>query len=298
MAAIYQLDIGSLPTVGINVKTQLQIPKYGRIFGIMLQFNNAGVALTDLQLVNDVTLIRFVADGQEISSISGKNLVIYMNRTFGAYANGSVLQTPAANGCLFLPLANMAYPDYLNQSATALGTANIQNLFLEVTFAGAITATACAVSLMCDLVAAPWTQYLSVTTFPQTLVAGVNEIQQLPKEQDVTVLQYQITNSNAAITLDRVEIIVNSAPFIQLPRVVARMKEALMNKLCQIPCVGSGAGLTALDSTFLDFNVSNDLASGLSLNGITDQRLKLTYTGAAGAVDIVRWSTRNRAFKG
>lgn len=299
MAAIYQLDIGSLPTVLTNTKTQLQIPKYGRIFGLMLAITNGATPLTDLQIVNDITLIRLVADGQEIHSVSGKNLIIYLNRMFGAFSNGNVLQTPTANGVLFLPLANMAYGDYINQTATSLGTADIQNLFLEVTFSsGAITATACAVSMFCDLVSAPWTQYLSVTTFPQTLVAGLNEIQQLPKEKDVTVLQYQIVNSNAAITLDRSEILVNSAPFIQLPRQIARIKEALTKSLCQIPCTGSGAALTALDATFMEFNPTGDLASGLSLNGVVDQRLRLSYTGAPGAVDIVRWSTRNHAFKG
>ena len=297
MANVYQLDIGSLPTVASNTKTQLQIPKYGRIFGLMLQFSAAGAPLTDLQLVNDVSLIRVVADGQEIHSISGKNLIIWMNREFGAYANGNVLQTAAANGVLFIPFANMAYSDYLNQSASALGTKDIQNLFLEVTFGALITATACAVSVMNDVVQANWTQYLSFTTFPQTLIAGENEIQQLPKEPDVTVLNYQIVNSNVGISLDKSQILVNSTPFVQLPKVIARVKEAITKRLTQIPCTGSVAALTALDATFLDFNPTRDLASGLSLNGVVDQRLKLTYTGAPGAVDIVRCSLRNHAYK-
>lgn len=299
MPVPYQLDIGNLPSVGSGIKSQLQVPKYGRIWGLMLQFANGATPLTDLQLANDVTLIRLVADGNEIHSVSGRDLVIYTNRMFSAFSNGNVFATPANSGTLFLPLANMAFSDYVNQSATALGTSDIQNLFIEITFsAGAITATVCAISMFHDLVAAPWTQYLSIATFPQTLVAGVNEIQQLPKEKDVNILQYMLVNTNAgAVTLDRTEIIVNSQPVLQLPRAVARFKECLLKKTAQIPCTGSGAGLTALDATFADFNVSNDLATALPLNGITDQRLKLTYTNAPGSVNIVRFANRNRAVK-
>lgn len=296
----YQLDIGSLPSVATGVKSQIQVPKYGRIFGFMLQFNNSGTPLTDAQIANDVVLIRLVADGQEIHSVSARDLMIYLNRNFGAYANGNIFQTGApVNGTVFLPLANMAYQDYVSQTATSLGTANIQNLFLEITFSsGAITANACAISMFHDLVAAPWTQYFSITTFPQTLVTGVNEIQQLPKESDVNVLQYMIVNSNAAgVKLTRSEIIVNSTPVLQLPLAVAQVKECLMNKLIQIPCTGSAAIFTALDASFLDFNVSNDLYTFLGLNGVTDQRLKLTMTGTPGNVNIVRFANRNRAAK-
>lgn len=294
----YQLDIGNLPSVGASIKTQLQIPRYGRLWGLMLQFNNAGTVLTDLQLAVDVSLIRLVADGNEIHSVSGRDLLVYLNRQFGPFANGSIYSTPNANGTLFLPMANLAYSDYVNQTATAMGLADVQNIFLEVTFSGAITSTACAVSMMCDLVAAPWSQYFSIATFPQTLVAGVNEIQQLPKEADVNILQYMAINTNAgAVTLDRFEVLVNSTPVLQLPRALTRVKEALMKKASQIPCVGTGAGLTALDAFFMDFNPTNDLATALPLNGITDQRLKLTYTNAAGAMNIVRFANRNRKAK-
>lgn len=293
MPVVRDLDIGFLPSVGSSVKTQLQIPKYGRIYGLFLQAQTAGgLPVTAAQLAADITLIRVVADGVEIHSISGRDLMLYMLRCWAAYSEGSMFGTGYGSSSLWIPFANFNFSDFLNQTATALGTADISNLFIEVTFqAGALTVARCSVSEVHDLVVAPWTQYFSMTTFPQTLVAGVNEIQQLPKESDVVLCQYMFVNTNAgSVSLDNIEIIANSNPVLQLSKQRNLTKEAIMKKKAMAPAVD----FATLDVEFADFNPSNDLATGLGLSGVTDQRIKLTYVNAPGAMNIVRFANRNR----
>ncbi len=300
-----QLDIGSLPVVASGAKPQMILPRYGRIFALDLNCKVAGGGpATDAQIANDIVLIRVIADGQEIHSISAQDLMIYHNRQQGVYSatDGGNMFVPhgVQTGVLPIPFADLTRGSYVEQTATSLATKNIQNLTLEVTFsAGAITITTVDVSMFYDLVQANLSQYLSFTTFPFALVAGINEIQQLPREPDVGVLQYMIVNTNqGGVTLDRMEMIFNSQSILQLPRKVALQKEVRMSRNPQSPtATGSGAPFTQLEANFLDFNPTGDISTFLPLKGTDDQRLRLTYTGAPGLVGVIRASIRGLSIK-
>lgn len=298
MAKPLQLNIGNLPSVASGQKPQLSILQPGRIFSLALEFTAAGVPLTDLQLANDVQLIRVIGNGSEIHSISGQDLIIYWNRQYGNYAHAgeNCFMNPQPSGTLIVPFgfSDPSYASYVNETALSLGTRNLKSLTLEVTFnSGAITATQCAVSVFSDDVIADLNQYFSFTTFPQSLVAGVNDIQQLPKEDDVGVLQYMIVNTNqGGVSLDLFDILMGSQSLQQMTRNTALARESMLKKSAQVPVIGSGAALTNLEAHFLEFNPSGDLATWLPLKGQNDQRIRLTYTGAPGSVGIVRASIR------
>ncbi len=291
-----ELNVGNLQTVATGAKTQHDLLQPGRLFALKLEFTVAGAPLTDLQLANDVELIRVIANGQEIHSISGQDLIIYMNRQHGAYAPGNNLfMVPAGgNGVLWIPFSQPQYRDYVEQNALSIGTQKLKSLTLEVTFkGGGITADSCAVNIFSDDAIAPLGQYFSFTTFPTNCVTGVNDIQNLPKEDDVGVLQYMIINSNqGGVKLTRFDLLLGSQSKQQMTANTAVAREAYLKKSAQVPCAGSGAALNNLDANFLEFNPSNDLLSWLPLKGQNDQRIRLTYTGAPGLVGIVRAAIR------
>ncbi len=291
-----ELNLGNLQTVATGQKSQISLLQPGRLFALKLEFTAAGAPLTDVQMADDVQLIRVIANGSEIHSISGRDLIIYMNRQFGSYAHSgeNLFMNPGATGVLWVPFSQGQYRDYVEQNALSIGTATLKSLTLEVTFkAGGITADNCAVNIFSDDAITPLGQYFSFTTFPQNVVAGVNLIQDLPKEDDVGVMQYMIVNTNqGGVHLDEFDFLLGSQSKQQMTDNTAFAREAFLKKSAQIPATGSGASLTDNDANFLEFNPSNDLLSWMPLKGQNDQRIKLSYTGAPGLIGIVRAAIR------
>jgi hypothetical protein len=124
---------GNLNNVASNATGSLNIPQRMLASRCMLEFQtSAGVAVAHTAIVSEVNQIRFLVGSQEIyratpDAINDLN-AHYLTRTNGTFSDKGIVTL------WFSDLALLAVGDFMSAWSTALGTAGVPSLSVEVGF--------------------------------------------------------------------------------------------------------------------------------------------------------------------
>lgn len=254
-----------------NQQTTMQIPVYGKIYSLALQFLlSTGAVASVAQIKAQIGQIRLTINGKDIINCTATQL-------FDVYsALGNYVQNPAGTaGALELNLGRLIFDSPAVRDAFGLGTANVANIQVSVT-AGTIAANPNdIVSVQAFTARTSQVEnlgiYCKLINYPQNFNStGISVCDTLPRDPDSAYLAV-LVDDGASGTITFGECKVNNNTIIELmPSAVNALFNA-ENRLAQ-PAGYFMYGFTDGEPTSL-----------LPMSGVTDLRFNTTFSVAPGA---------------
>lgn len=254
-----------------NQTATLQIPVYGKIFNLALQFLlSTGAVASTAQIAAQIGNIRLTINGKDIVNCSAAKL-IEVYSMFGAY-----VQNPAGtNGTLELNLGRLIFDSPAVRDAFGFGTSNVANIQVSVT-AGTIAAAPNDIVSVQAFTSRtgqsePLGLYCKLINYPQSFNAtGDHTVDTLPRDPDSSYLAV-LTDDGSAGAISFGECRVNNVTIIERNPTAINTAMNAQNRLAQ------PAG------TFLYGFCDGDVSSQLPMSGVTDLRFITTFGTAPGA---------------
>lgn len=267
-------NYGNFTGVAANGTASFRIPLGGTHYTYHLRFLTAGGALvTQAQMWVDATLVRVIVDGQTFIEGTGE----FISRWCDYYYTTHGLTNSNANvaGTLTIPLSL----DYMDSNEMgkvyAWGMSGIQNVSIEIIFAGAITTA--QVQLVVERTDEPRRlgvhRRLSRYTrnFASTGEASINDI---PLDPSSLVLADHIFFADNVSSITQTIVTVEGSDILTLP---VDTSFAFAAKQGRTPQINAAAN----SFVTLDYGLSNDNQAGIP---VTE---KTTVSTAGGAVDTI-----------
>ena len=249
----------------------LQVPVYGKIYSLPLQFLlSTGAVASVAQIIAQIANIRLTINGKDIVNASP-------DKIFTVYSSlGNYVQNPAGtDGVLELNVGRLIFDAPAVRDAFGFGTANVANIQIQVT-AGTIPAAPndiVSVQAFTSRTAEKENLgiYCKLMNYPQSFNAtGDHTVDTLPRDPDSSYLAV-FADDGSAGTITFGECRVNNVTITErLPNAVNVQCHA-ENRIAQ-PTGHYLYGFTDGDPT-----------SQLPMSGVTDLRFITTFSVAPGA---------------
>lgn len=258
-------------TVSSGVTSTLQIPVYGTIFSLPLQFLlSTGAVASVAQIIAQIANIRLTINGKDIVNCSPAKI-------FEVYSSfGNYVQNPAGtNGMVELNVGRLIFDAPAVRDQFAFGTQNVANIQIQVTAGTIPAAPNDIVSVQAFTTRTAQTTPLGIhcklMNYPQSFNStGEHTVDTLPRDPDSSYLAVY-ADDGAAGTITFGECRVNNV------NAVERIPSSVNSQLHSENRLAQPAG------TFMYGFCDGDPTSQLPMLGITDLRFINTFSVAPGA---------------
>jgi len=254
-----------------NQVATLQIPVYGKIYSLPLQFLlSTGAVASVAQIVAQIANIRLTINGKDIVNCSPQKL-FEVYSVFGTY-----VQNPAGTaGVVELNVGRLIFDNPVVRDAFGFGTANVANIQVQVTAGTIPAAPNDIVSVQAFSSRTAETENLGIhcklMNYPQSFNAtGDHTVDTLPRDPDSAYLAV-LADDGAAGTISFGECRVNNVTIFERQPNAVNIQLNAENRLAQ------PAG------TFLYGFTDGNPESMLPMIGVTDLRFINTFAVAPGA---------------
>lgn len=261
------LPFRKLPTFGpapiANGISTIQIPVGPTYYAIGLRYKINGTDCTEAQAKSDLKKIRIYIDGVVRYEVSGKRLIDLLNKYYGiSFVNGEI----------FIPLARPWYKTPEAVENTAWGTRNVSSLSLEVEFGSPINTPTLEAHALFTLNSRDLGIIAEVHEFTYNAgVAGEQEVTTLPQGNgDLLALHFD----SALVT--KVDLEINQQAYIN-------------GDTGLYSSIQKWFGLRSPQTGYkhIEGQTRNLLSDGIPLVGVSDFRVKPTFSSAGTAIILM-----------
>ena len=249
------------------------IPTGGSIYGISLRVRKGAGEASVAEIAADIQRVQLRLDGEPILDASAAQIQALVNFLGGDVVNGDVL-----NGVLPLYFAQSGLRRWEDGAALfRLGTANVAQITLDITFGAAALATT-AIEVYVDRTneVSPLGSHIRFLPYPQSFAGtGEYEISTLPKAPNTALVDLHVFSANISQTTVKV----NNVPvFDQVP---ASVQNTLLNR----------SGYKPQTNVYsITMNRARSVNGMMPFDGVTDYRVVPTFTVAPNNFTIMQRS--------
>ena len=253
-----------------------KIPSFDTIDDLLMEFTNSGAAATLANIKSGIGKIALNINGEQVINVP-------FTRLCDVYNSLGVEVTQSLVNCLGLNIGRYLFKDPNNEDYFAWGCNDIQTIQLQVYCNGTVTGlTDLQVSTVRRATNSNLGSFIKIINYPQTMAStGISTVDTLPRDSNEAYLQIMAHNGGGVISGG--ECVVNGNS------VYDPISQALDDYLV------NARGLAAVSGNFNYSFADGSIKSVLPMIGVTELRLKTTFSTApsAGVYDLVAGSIRN-----
>lgn len=252
------------------------IPSFEVIDDIVLEFHNAGAAATKANILSSINKIALAINGEQV--INCPLALLYK-----VYQSLGQEVTQNINNVIGLNIGRYLFKDPVTEDYFAYGCANVQTIQLQVYCAATVTyVTDLSVSTIRRNFLSNLGSFIKIINYPQNMNStGISSVDTLPRDSNEAYLSIMASANGGAISQG--ECVVNGNNIFD-PMTAA-----------ENDYIVSARGLAPVTGTFNYSFSDGSIKSILPMQGVTELRLKTTFTTAptSGSYDLLAVSIRN-----
>lgn len=252
------------------------IPSFDTIDDVLIEGLNSGAAATLANMKAAIGKIALNINGEQVINVP-------FTRLCEVYNSLGVEVTQNLVNCIGLNIGRYLFKDPNNEDYFAWGCANIQTIQLQIYLNSSITGlTDIQVSTIRRSTNTALGSFIKVINYPQTMAStGISTVDTLPRDSNEAYLEILAHNGGGVISGG--ECVVNGNS------VYDPISQGLDDYIV------SARGLAAVSGNFNYSFSDGSVKSVLPMQGVTELRLKTTFTTAptSGTYDLVAVSIRN-----
>ena len=252
------------------------IPSFDTVDDIIVEGLNSGAAATLANMKAAIGKIALNINGEQVINVP-------FTRLCEVYNSLGVEVTQNLVNCIGLNIGRYLFKDPNNEDYFAWGCANIQTIQLQIYLNSSITGlTDIQVSTIRRSTNSALGSFIKVINYPQTMTSsGISTVDTLPRDSNEAYLEILASASGGVIAGG--ECVVNGNS------VYDPISQALDDYIV------NARGLSAVSGLFNYSFSDGSVKSVLPMQGVTELRLKTTFTTAptSGTYDLVAVSIRN-----
>lgn len=276
MSQLKKILIHESKPVSAGTILTFNIPSFDTIDDVLLEFTNSGAAATKANILAAIGKIAVNINGEQVINVPLARLV-------ELYASLGVEVTQNIVNVIGLNIGRYLFKDPITEDYFAWGCANIQTIQLQIYCNSSTTGvTDVQVATVRRSVNQKLGSYIKVINYPQTMsTTGISTVDTLPRDSNEAYLSIMAHNGGGVISGGEVVVNGNS--------IYDPISQAMDNY------VVDARGLAAVSGIFNYSFSDGSVKSLLPMVGITELRLKTTFTAAptSGVYDMVAVSIRN-----
>lgn len=253
------------------------VPSYGTIDDILLSFGNSGAVAAVADVKSSIGKIAVNINGEQVINCTVERLY-----DFYKMLGNEVFQPATQTGVISLNLGRLLFKLPVNEDYFAWGCANIDTIQVQVYCNTLSNITDCELTTIRRSVSSKLGSYIKLISYPQAMAAaGISTVDTLPRDSNEGYLSV-LASANGG-TISQGECIVNGTNIFQ------PMSQAVNDY------VVNNYGLSAVSGYFNYCFADGDIKGVLPMMGVTELRLKTTFTVAptSGVYDLLACSIRN-----
>lgn len=252
------------------------VPSYGTVDDIILNFTNSGAAATAANVKSSIGKIALNINGEQVINCTVERLYDFYKML------GNEVYQGTQTGTISLNLGRLLFKLPSNEDFFAWGCNNIDTIQVQV-YCGTLSGvTDCELSTVRRSVTANMGSYIKLISYPQPMAAaGISTVDTLPRDANEGYLTIMAAASGGTISLG--ECVVNGTNIFQ--PMTQGVNDYVVNNY----------GLAAVSGYFNYCFADGAIKGVLPMMGVTELRLKTTFTVAptSGVYDLLACSIRN-----
>lgn len=277
MSQLKKVFVHDTKPVTAGAVLTFNIPSFDTIDDVILRFTKSGAAATKANIISSVGKVALNINGEQV-----------INCTIGELYDvfemlGNQVQETVLANVVSLNLARLMFKLNQNKDYFAWGCANIQTIQLQVYCGTTVNdVTDLEVSTERRSFNSNLGSLIKVINYPQSMVStGISSVDTLPRDSNDGYLAIMANIGGGVISQG--ECVVNGNTIID------PTAKATMDYVCQT------RGFKPLGTYFNYLFADGSNRGALPMNGVTELRLKTTFTTApsAGTYDLLAISIKN-----
>ena len=270
---IFQHD--SKPVTNGAVIT-FNIPSFEVIDDVVLEFSNSGAAASKSNILTSIGKVALAINGEQIVNCP-------INLLYNVYASLGQEVSQNISNVIGLNIGRYLFKDPVTEDYFAYGCNDVQTIQLQIYCAASVSGvTDVSVSTIRRNFKANLGSYIKIINYPQNMsTTGISSVDTLPRDANEAYLSIMADNGGGTISSG--ECVVNGNSIYD-PMTQAENDYIL-----------SARGLAPVSGVFNYSFSDGSIKSFLPMQGVTELRLKTTFSGAptGGTYNLLAVSIRN-----
>lgn len=252
------------------------IPSYEVIDDILLEFTNSGAAAEKANILSSINKVALAINGEQIVNCP-------LSLLYNVYAFLGQEVSQNIKNVIGLNIGRYLFKDPVTEDFFAYGCADVQTIQLQVYCAATVTSvTDLSISTIRRNFKSNLGSYIKIINYPQNMnTTGISSVDTLPRDSNEAYLSIMATTGGGKISQGECTVNGNS--------VYDPMTQA------ENDYIVSARGLAPVEGVFNYSFSDGSIKSFLPMQGVTELRLKTTFSGAptSGTYDLLAISIRN-----
>lgn len=252
------------------------IPSFEVIDDILLEFKNSGAAAAKANILSSINKVALAINGEQIVNCP-LSLLYNVYEFLGQEVSQNI------DNVIGLNIGRYLFKDPVTEDFFAYGCADVQTIQLQVYCAATVTnVTDLSISTIRRNFKSNLGSYIKIINYPQNMnTTGISSVDTLPRDSNEAYLAIMATSGGGTISQGECTVNGNS---IYDP----------MSK-SENDYIVSARGLAPVEGVFNYSFSDGSIKSFLPMQGVTELRLKTTFSGAptGGTYDLLAISIRN-----